>query len=173
MVQESPAVARLRRCGFAAFSKDRMKRIAKELPACRARGFDVSLPEEENILCWHVKLTGPADSPYEGGSFVLDVTFPPQYPFKAPDIKFLTKIYHPNVDPSSFEICADSFSLGATWGPTQNMTNILALFGDALKDPTPGDTPLNTEAAAQFVEDRTAFDSTAQAWTAEHAKAEA
>ena len=36
---------------------------------------------------------------------------------------------------------------------------------------TPGETPLNTEAAAQFVDDRAAFNAEAKEWTERHAKA--
>lgn len=43
-------------------------------------------------------VTGPAGSSYSGGKFKLQVDFPIEYPFKAPRVKFNTKIYHPNVD---------------------------------------------------------------------------
>ena len=147
-----------------------MKRIRVELPQCQQKGFDVTLPDTDNLMQWSVKLPGPAGSPYEGGAFLLDVAFPPTYPFKPPTVKFGTKIYHPNVDATSLEVCADAFNIGGSWAPTQKMTDVLALFSGALADPSPGETPLNTEAAAQYVEDRAAFDAEARKWTAEHAK---
>jgi len=40
---------------------------------------------------------GPPGTPYEGGTFKVDVKIPPQYPFKAPEMKFITKVWHPNI----------------------------------------------------------------------------
>lgn len=39
----------------------------------------------------------PKDTPYEGGTYVIDITIPPQYPMVPPTARFRTKIFHPNV----------------------------------------------------------------------------
>ena len=52
----------------------------------------------DNIYQWTAILTGPAGSAYSGGKFNLHIEFPIEYPFKAPKVRFTTKIYHPNVD---------------------------------------------------------------------------
>ena len=54
------------------------------------------------------------DSPYEGGVFFLDIRFPNDYPFKPPKIKFVTKIYHCNVNAKG-GICLDL--LKENWSP--------------------------------------------------------
>ena len=64
---------------------------------------------------WSASLRGPADSPYEGGVFKLEVKFPNDYPFKAPQIKFTTPVWAPDVNPQTGAIDLDI--LGACWSP--------------------------------------------------------
>jgi hypothetical protein len=75
------------------------RRLAKELADCKRSPLEnMSLTlKGDNLFEWSATLIGPQDSPYAGGVFFLDVVFPEEYPFKAPKITFLTKVYHPNV----------------------------------------------------------------------------
>ena len=43
-------------------------------------------------------LRGPPESPYENGLFYVSMDFPPEYPFHPPQLRFLTRIYHPNIN---------------------------------------------------------------------------
>lgn len=81
------------------------KRIAKELGDLTkepVQGITVE-PKEDNIYKWTAKLQGPAESPYAGGTFLVDVDFPIEYPFKSPKVRFSTRIYHPNIDEAGSE----------------------------------------------------------------------
>lgn len=40
---------------------------------------------------------GPPDTPYEGGTYTVDIKIPIEYPFRPPIMKFTTKLWHPNV----------------------------------------------------------------------------
>jgi ubiquitin-conjugating enzyme E2 N len=48
----------------------------------------------------HLKLfiSGPRDSPYEGGTFEFRVFYDEEYPITPPHVKLQTKIYHPNIN---------------------------------------------------------------------------
>lgn len=43
-------------------------------------------------------IPGPKDTPYENIEFKLSMEFGRQYPFRPPTIKFITPVYHPNID---------------------------------------------------------------------------
>lgn len=53
-----------------------------------------------------LEITGPEDSPYEDGVFELDLSVTNRYPFEPPKLRFITPIYHPNID-STGRICLD------------------------------------------------------------------
>lgn len=68
----------------------------------------------DDLFHWHAVILGPANTPYEGGEFTVDLHFPPDYPFKPPTVYFKTKIYHCNID-NKGNICLDI--LKDKWSP--------------------------------------------------------
>lgn len=52
-------------------------------------------------------IAGPPDTPYEGGTFHLEIKVPETYPFNPPKVKFITKIWHPNISSVTGAICLD------------------------------------------------------------------
>lgn len=73
----------------------------KDPPHCG--GFFVS---ELDVRKWKAVLTGREGTPYAGGNFLLTFEFPNEYPFKPIKVKFVTRIYHPNIN-SNGSICLD------------------------------------------------------------------
>ena len=43
-------------------------------------------PRGGNLLNWVATMAGPPNSPYEGGTFFMELSFPPEYPFKPPKV---------------------------------------------------------------------------------------
>lgn len=124
-----------------------------------------TVAEEKNYMRWQGVLYGQNDTPYEGGKFQLSIVFPDQYPIKPPLIKFLTKIYHPNI---KFDgaICLDV--LRQHWSPALGVSGILMSIIALLDQPNPND-PLNSEAGRLMQQDKERFDMMARSWTAEYA----
>ena len=53
------------------------------------------------------QLQGPPGTPYANGVWTIDLTFPENYPFKAPTVTFRTEIKHPNVKTDTGEVCPE------------------------------------------------------------------
>tara|TARA_B110000208_G_C11711877_1_gene409615 strand:- start:391 stop:837 length:447 start_codon:yes stop_codon:yes gene_type:complete len=119
----------------------------------------------ENLFNWRATIMGPINSPYEGGVFKLDIHYPIDYPFKAPKIKFITKIYHPNIN-SNGGICLDI--LKDQWSPVLNISKVLLSICSLLDDPNPDD-PLVPEIANIYKSDREKYTNTAKYWTQKYA----
>jgi ubiquitin-protein ligase len=109
---------------------------------------------------------GPEDSPYAGGTWVVSLEFPPEYPFKAPEIKFLTPIYHPNVKTASGEICADV--INSNWGPTLNAKHCLVTLRSMMASPN-ADSPVEEGIAAELRDQPATFEAKAKAHTKSNA----
>ena len=140
------------------------KRIQKELEAFLADpppGCSV-LQMGDDLSRWQVKVQGPPESSFEGGNFTLLVTFPPDYPFKPPKVKFETRIFHPNINQSG-DICLDT--LASQWAPSFSMAQVNDLIFcliisvqvmlsiiQLLSHPNPSD-PINLEAARMLQQD--------------------
>ena len=72
-----------------------------------------AFPEEDNIFCWKGTITGSKDTVFEGTEYKLSLSFPNDYPFKAPKVKFETTCFHPNVDVHG-NICLDILQVMAS-----------------------------------------------------------
>ena len=118
-------------------------------------------PEGDDLYHWTATIMGPEGSPYYGGVFYLNITFPSNYPFKPPKIAFVTKIYHPNIN-SSGGICLDI--LKDNWSPALTISKVLLSICSLLTDPNPDD-PLVPEIARKFKDNRVQYEITAREWT--------
>lgn len=151
-----------------------IRRLQKELkdlredPPANCSAGPVS-EREEDLLRWSATIMGPSDSPYAGGVFYLDVTFPDgpdrTYPFDPPTVKFRTRIYHPNIN-SRGGICLDI--LKDQWTPALTISKVLLSICALMTEPNPDD-PLVGEIADLYVRDREAYNERARHYTQQYA----
>ena len=129
------------------------------------RGPERAAAREGHIRVWLATVDGPADTMYAGGRFRLSLQFADDYPLQPPRVRFLTQVFHPNVDVASGAVCVDLLT-DAHWTPAANVRVVLLSLQSLLADPTAVDaeSPANAEAAALLKNDRPAFERRAQ-WT--------
>lgn len=131
------------------------------------------------ITCWQdadqmgdlrAQIIGGANTPYEKGVFTLEVTIPERYPFEPPQIRFLTPIYHPNID-SAGRICLDVLKLPpkGAWRPSLSIATVLASIQLLMAEPNPDD-PLMADISSEFKYNKPVFLSNARRWTEQHAR---
>ena len=75
-----------------------MQRLVRDFRTMQAdppAGVDAS-PDPNNILQWRAVIFGPDGTIWEDGIFKLSLNFTEEYPHKAPDVRFVSKIFHPN-----------------------------------------------------------------------------
>ncbi|WOL12412.1 SCAR-like protein 2 isoform X1 [Canna indica] len=118
-------------------------------------------PSEENMRYFNVMILGPAQSPYEGGVFKLELFLPEEYPMAAPKVRFLTKIYHPNIDKLG-RICLDI--LKDKWSPALQIRTVLLSIQALLSAPNPDD-PLSENIAKHWKTNEAEAVETAREWT--------
>lgn len=150
------------------------KRIFKEyeeLSKNPPEGFTVALPDSASLHTWHITVRPPPTTPYHGGLFGIILTLPSDYPFKAPVIKFITRIYHPNVtDDTVGNVCLAVLK-SENWKPSTKIAAVLEAVRNLLVEPQPDD-PLEERIADEYRRDRPTWEKRAKEYTQRYAKGE-
>merc|ERR550525_1901417 len=89
-----------------------------------------------------------------------------QYPFSPPQMKFDTKVWHPNISSQTGAICLDI--LKEEWSPALTIRTALLSLQALLSTPEPDD-PQDAEVATQYKHDRSSFTANAKEWTKKYA----
>eukprot|EP01129_Flabellula_baltica_P002977 TRINITY_DN12845_c0_g1_i1.p1 TRINITY_DN12845_c0_g1~~TRINITY_DN12845_c0_g1_i1.p1 ORF type:complete len:156 (+),score=36.29 TRINITY_DN12845_c0_g1_i1:40-507(+) len=126
-------------------------------------------PFPDNLRYFNVTIAGPIDSPYEGGIFRLELFLTANYPLEPPKVRFLTKIYHPNVDRlgriclSILKMKKDGNDEGG-WAPSLQIRTVLLSIQALMSAPNPDD-PLANDVAEHWKSNEEAARAEARRWT--------
>lgn len=163
---------RLRKVKFPLLHKPRPSSDSptlQELQALeRAPDADIDLrPQLNDIRMWRAVIRGPGETPFEGGTFQLLIEVGPEYPIRPPLIRFITRVFHPNIHFETGEICLDI--LKKEWSPAWSLQAACRAVMALLAAPD-ADSPLNCDAGNMVrAGDMRAFHSMARMYTAEYA----
>eukprot|EP00744_Colponema_vietnamica_P010616 GILI01014988.1.p1 GENE.GILI01014988.1~~GILI01014988.1.p1 ORF type:complete len:165 (+),score=2.44 GILI01014988.1:32-526(+) len=124
-------------------------RLARELSdLSRQPDNDILIqPVGDNLFQWVGYIRGPSGTPFENGHFQLDIRVNanahPTYPLAPPIVKFITPVFHPNVNFKTGEICLDI--LKTDWTPAWTLQAVCRAIITLLSAPN-ADSPLNCDA---------------------------
>lgn len=95
--------------------------------------------DNDDLKIWFFKFTF-SDGPYNGGEYIGQLMFPPQYPFKPPDFMMLTPNGRYDIN---HKICLSntgfhSESWSASWTPSSLIVGFISTFEDTNKEITKG-----------------------------------
>eukprot|EP00730_Choanoeca_flexa_P011725 TRINITY_DN27742_c0_g1_i1.p1 TRINITY_DN27742_c0_g1~~TRINITY_DN27742_c0_g1_i1.p1 ORF type:complete len:199 (+),score=30.88 TRINITY_DN27742_c0_g1_i1:188-784(+) len=137
----------------------RLGRLRKELAMLQAQpppGI-IAWPHEDNLSTFRAQIIGPDGSPFKGISFEVELIIGQKYPFEPPKARFLTPIYHPNVDKSG-RICLDLLKMPpkGSWKPSLNLSSLLLSLRVLMGEANPDD-GLMPDISAKYKSDREAY----------------
>ena len=124
-----------------------------------------AVPYQKNLRYFNVTIAGPNLSPYQEGIFKLELFVPEEYPMGPPKVRFLTKVYHPNIDKIG-RIGLDI--LAYAWSPALHIRTVLLMIQALLCAPNPDD-PLATDVGEHWKKNEQAAIATAKEWTRKYA----
>ncbi|GAA5842783.1 hypothetical protein JCM11251_001490 [Rhodosporidiobolus azoricus] len=150
----------------------RTKRLARELAECQKdkSGITITPVDADSLDKFVGSFPGPEGTAYDGGRFEVSIEAPPRYPFEPLKMRFITKVYHPNISSASGYICLDI--LNKSWSPVFTLRTCLVSLQSLLSTPEPSD-PQDAEVAKHYLTNRSGFEETAKFWTEVYAAASA
>ena len=138
---------------------------SEEAQACSIK---VEIIDQSDVTKLKGIVAGPPDTPFEGGTFYLDINIPDSYPFNPPKVKFVTKIWHPNISSVTGAICLDI--LKDQWAAAMTLRTVLLSIQALLQAAEPDD-PQDAVVARQYKEDPELYRKTARHWAQVYAGA--
>lgn len=144
------------------------KRLLKELQLIQNDPIsDINIkPINDDLKEWTGFIKGPEKTPYAGGTFKVNILFPPKYPFVPPKIELNTPIFHPNISKDG-KICIDILK-DDKWSASLTIQKVLISIISLFASPNPDD-PLVPEVALLYKTNSQEYNRFATEWTKKYA----
>ena len=131
-----------------------LEKSLKEVPSCK-----LSFPSTSQLHQMELTIT-PTTGLYVGGTFKFTISVPPEYNNVPPQVKCLTRVWHPNISEEG-AICLSLLrqnSLdGFGWMPTRRIIDVILGLDSLFTDLIDFDDALNAQAAQQWSSNKEAF----------------
>ena len=144
--------------------RNRLKNELRTLETDPPEGI-AAKPLDKMSLNWQASIRGPSGSPYAGGTFFLFIQIPPTYPLSPPIVRFITRIFHPNVSRHG-DIGIDSIQ--HNWSLALTLSKVLISIQSLLTDPYTK-VCMEPEIGKLYENDNSEFKKIAKAWTWKYA----
>ncbi|KAJ8293937.1 BTB/POZ domain-containing protein 1 [Rhodotorula toruloides] len=129
---------------------------------------------EDDFFTWSCLISGPEDTPFEGGVFHAELKFPRDYPLSPPKMRFDPPLFHPNIYASG-EVCISILhapgddpnayeSASERWSPVQSVEKILLSVISMLAEPNL-ESGANIDACKMYRDHREEYDESIRAFT--------
>lgn len=84
---------------------------------------------------WKIVFTGSHCSPYDDGYFILELLFEKgPFPKFGPEAKFITKMFHPNIDEKNGHVCINILN---DWDPKTTIEDVILGILEIMDNPVP------------------------------------
>ena len=143
----------------------KIKRLAGDLKNLKKKpieGITAGLIDENDLTKWKGRVEGAKGTPFEGGYFHFKIDIPENYPFEPPEVKMITKVYHPNINYKTGNICVNILKKD-NWTSTNSIQSVLLSLQGLLSNPNTKD-PLMGEINNIYLDDIDQYNETVREW---------
>ncbi|XP_031631880.1 SUMO-conjugating enzyme UBC9-B-like [Contarinia nasturtii] len=114
-----------------------------------------------NLMVWNCAIPGKRGTPWENGSYKLQMVFKDDYPISPPKCKFAPALFHPNVYPSG-TVCLSLLDEEKDWRPAISIKQVLLGIQDLLNEPNIDD-PAQADAYVCYCQNRQEYENKVRA----------
>ena len=134
----------------------------KNLRKNKIEGITAEPIDENDLTVWKGRVEGAKGTPFEGGYFHFKINIPENYPFEPPEVKMITKVYHPNINYESGNICVNILKKD-NWTSTNSIQSVLLSLQGLLSNPNTKD-PLMGDINKVYLNNIDKYNETVREW---------